>query len=198
MTFAVRLRTRASNLLCEDQNRSIQRGEEQEANIYKLEVVSRSELVNTQQQQQLLLLLLLLQAYQVHPEQVDQVTGTDNTYMSAGPLQSSNGPYFSPKPSFWVLLEDDSRCPRPRLGLLSSDQDLGATKLARSASSDQLRIPAGVQFFLVVSRGHGCPPQRPALESVLVMSPEGLLSPRDAASLAMSSWEEIPRTRHPQ
>ena len=56
---------------------------------------------------------------------------------------------------------------------------------------------AGVSIS-VVSRGYGCPPQRPAPELELVMSPEDLLSPRDAASLAMSSWDEVPRARHMQ
>ena len=153
-------------------------------------MVSRSELVNTQ--------LLRQQAYQVHPEQrVDQVMGTDNTYMSAGPLLTA--PTSLLNPSFWVLPKNDSRCPRPRLGLLSSDQDLGPAKLARSASFDRLRVPAGVS--LVVSRGHGLPPsQRPPWELVLTMSSEdkSLLSPRDLASLVVSPWEEVPRARHLQ
>ena len=59
---------------------------------------------------------------------------------------------------------------------------------------------AGVSCSVVVSCGHGYPPQRPARELVLVMSPEdeSLLPPRDAASLAMSSWETVPRVRHLQ
>ena len=58
---------------------------------------------------------------------------------------------------------------------------------------------AGVSFS-VVSRGHGCPPQRPARESVLAMAPEdeSLLSLRDLVSgLTMTPWEEVPQSAEP-